>query len=90
MKNYVLLLNDESINFLVNEEVGGEEKLVSLDDVEKWLEKYSEDGIYIVDEDEEYNMMEMMDMLCDGSVDLYNKGLVERGDDYCTLRLLEI
>lgn len=90
MKNYVLLLNDESINFLVNEEVGGKEKLVSLDDVEKWLEQYGENGIYIVDEDEEYNMEEMMEMLCDGSVDLYNKSLAERGDDYCTLRLIEI
>ena len=78
-KNYCLVINNSPLFFK------------SLDSVKKW---FKDCGVKrrLELEDEEYVSLNKLEKLLEeyGDVEVYNDCLCEMGDDYCSIRLMEI
>ena len=78
-KNYCLVINNSPLFFK------------SLDGVIKWFKKCGVKDVLVSEEDEvTYELGNLEYLVGFGEMNIINECMCERGDDYCSIRLMEI
>ena len=77
-KGYCLKVNDNLLYFK------------SLESIKNWFIKNGVKERLVLEDEEYIDLGDLDEIVDDGGKEIYNKEMIERGDDYCVIELDEI